>query len=397
MRRHWCLSRTDPVWIRILFIVFAFFFGIGFFVYIALWIALPAAHSDSQKKELYGSDYYAKAGGNASQPPYASTSKVGNAFNEVFMAIGKVLFIIVRIFMIIFGVFFVITGFLALLTWVMVFIFKFPGAFSTDAIGINVSYLPDFLNYIVTPSMVPWITVLFSLVVILPLLALIYGGVKMIFWFRARDGVFLLTGLVLWVLSCAALAIVFFNEGFSFAESARSTTQDYFKSTPDTLYIVSDRRIKTLKYDKEVFAPESSDFNNIYISDEKKEIYERASLSIRTNEDNSSRVDIIKRSSGRSRMDAINKSEKLQYNFKISGDTLYIDEYFTIPSDRKWSFDNVRVNVYLPKSTIVYLDKTSQYIYYYHDVQFDNDSKKGFFKLTEDGLEFIDSGRNEEN
>jgi phage shock protein PspC (stress-responsive transcriptional regulator) len=388
---------TDPVWIRILFIVFTFFFGIGFFVYVALWIALPSARSDSQKKELYGSDYYAKSGGNVSQPPYATTSKVGHAVNEVFLAIGKVLFIIVRIFMIIFGVLFVITGFLALLAWVMVFIFKFPGAFSTDAIGINVSYLPDFLNYIVTPSIVPWITVLFSLVVILPLLALIYGGVKMIFWFKARDGVFLLSGLVLWVLSCAALAIVLFNEGFSFAESARSTTQDYFKAAPDTLYIVTQGRIKTLKYDKEVFTPESSDFDNIYISDQKKEIYERATLSISSGEHNSSRVDIIKRSSGRSRMDAIEKSEKLKYNFKISGDTLYIDEYFTIPSERKWSFDNVRVDVYIPEGTIVYMDRTAQYIHYYHDVHFYNDGKKGFFKLTEDGLEYFDPDSKEEN
>ena len=41
------------VWVRILFILFACFFGIGFFVYVALWIALPMAYSDAQKRAMY--------------------------------------------------------------------------------------------------------------------------------------------------------------------------------------------------------------------------------------------------------------------------------------------------------------------------------------------------------
>ena len=49
---------TDPVLFRILFVVFAAFFGVGFFIYLALWIALPAARTESQKREMYGSDYY---------------------------------------------------------------------------------------------------------------------------------------------------------------------------------------------------------------------------------------------------------------------------------------------------------------------------------------------------
>ena len=40
---------TDPVLFRILFIISAMF-GIGLFVYVALWIALPVARTDSQKK-----------------------------------------------------------------------------------------------------------------------------------------------------------------------------------------------------------------------------------------------------------------------------------------------------------------------------------------------------------
>jgi len=43
------------------------------------------------------------------------------------------------------------------------------------------------------------------------MLALIYWGVKMIFWFKARDGVVNLAGLVVWVITIAALAIIGFQ------------------------------------------------------------------------------------------------------------------------------------------------------------------------------------------
>ena len=100
----------------------------------------------------------------------------------------------------------------------MVTLFHYPGAFSTNAVGVSISYLPDFMNYIISPNLVPWVKAMIALVVVIPLLALIYAGVRMIFWFRARDGYIWLAALVLWVMSAAALSIMLFNEGIGFAE-----------------------------------------------------------------------------------------------------------------------------------------------------------------------------------
>ena len=159
---------------------------------------------------------------------FTTAARAGNAVNEVFRAMGKVLYIIVRVFLIILGVSLVLAGFLALLSFIMVFIFKFPGAFSTNAAGIHLSYIPDFLNYLVTQHLVPWIKALIILTVTLPLLAIIYGGIRLIFWFRARDGFLWLAFLIVWVLSTAALSIIMFNEGISFVETAETTSRNYF-------------------------------------------------------------------------------------------------------------------------------------------------------------------------
>lgn len=398
----------EAVWVRLLFIIFTCFFLIGLFVYVALWIALPLADSDARKREMYGSDGYltasqkrnsgfALASGGQERTAGPATSGVGNAFNEVFRAIGKVFFIIMRIFLIIIGISFVIGGFITLVSFVMVFFFKYPGYFSTHSFGVNLFYLPDFLNYIVNPAIAPWILVLSFIVILMPLLALIYWGVKMIFWFKSRDGIVSLIALIIWVISVAALSLLLFNEGISYAETSKSITEEIIEKTPADLYIVAGNKVADLKYDKEISFDEED--YNVYFIDGNKGLFISSRLNINNSEDNSLRVNVRKRSAGRSRSDADKKAGGLLYNHRISGDTVYIDEYFSIPAGTRWSFDEVRVSLYIPEGTEVHFDKTTETMFrrhYYDNNDWNSESddreyvrsgKGGYsWVMTEDGL-----------
>ena len=361
---------TEPVLFRILFVLFTLFFGVGFFVYIALWIALPSANTDSRRRELCGEAYQSTHSQDNQQNGYSATSAslyktrndknstVGNAFNEVFKAIWRVCYIIIRIMLTIAGIAFVLTGFLTILCFVMVFVFKYPGIYSADVFDMHLIYFPDFLSYIVNPTIVPWIIALTLIAVILPLLALIYLGVKMIFWFKARDGVFSLIGFVLWILTLTALAVILFNEGISFTETARYSTRKVFSHPYDTLYIKTANKISELKFDKEL----SLDNENyaVFISDEKKELYIRPYLNINSVNDEIAKVEVRKRSSGRSEIVAAKKAEELIYDFHINGDTLFLDEYFTIPSGHKWAADNIGIYLSVRKGTILKFDSGSE-------------------------------------
>ncbi len=382
---------TDPVWFRLIFIIFTPVFLIGLFVYLALWIALPSANSDSQKREMYGSNFYrsgANIQGKTSEYPYSS--KVGSAFNQVFRAIGKVLFIIVRIFLIIIGVTSVLAGFTTLFSFIIIFVFKYPGSFSIDAGEFNLAYLPDFLNYIVTPAMVPLMTALIVLIVAIPLLAMVYGGIRLIFWFKVRDGYIWLIGLIVWVLCVASLAIISFNEGVSYAERGKTTSLEYFGPTPDTLYIMTGKKISDMHADKEISVTDN--YYRIYIDDENDLVYIRSRLDINPADNNSIRIEIERESSGTSRLDAESNASRLNYDFKIAGDTLYFDEFFMIPPDSKWSFDEVEVNVFIPEGTIVSMDKTTEKMCHsYYDYDYVKDPKNRFWIMTEDGLDYIES------
>lgn len=393
---------TDPILFRILFVISALFF-VGLFVYLVLWIALPVANSESRKRELAGNAYYStgskirktgdRTGGASSfNAGDNHSSRINNAFSEIINALGKFFYIMLRIFLIITGVIFTLTGFLTILSFIMVFIFKYPGAFSTDEFDVSLIYFPDFLNYIVSPATAPWIIALTIIALILPMLALIYWGVKMIFWFKARDGVLSLVCLVLWVLSISALAIILFNEGISFAETSKSSTEQILAQPPDTLYIISDHKLSDRNIDKELSIKEEG--YSVFINEEDKELYIRPYLNINNSNGDDARIEVRKRSSGRSELDAFRKTESILYNCSISGDTLLLDEYFTITAERKWAADNVGINVYVPEGTIIKLDREVGNLF--HDRYFnryDNNfgtsrwtSGSRTFVLTEDGL-----------
>jgi len=214
----------------------------------------------------------------------------------------------------------------------------------------------------------------------------------MIFWFRARDGFILLGGFVLWVLSAAALSIILFNEGISYVETARSVTRDYFKITPDTLYIVSGARLSDIKYDNEIAIPDEE--YEIFISDEKKELYLRTFINIHQSEENSVSLEIYKRSAGRNRNDALQKAEELIYNYRISGDSLIIDEFSRIPPGRKWSFDEVWLSVYAPEGTVIIMDRTTESLYHSIDENYYiSDPRNRLWLMTEEGLDRIEHRR----
>jgi phage shock protein PspC (stress-responsive transcriptional regulator) len=395
---------TDPVLFRILFVIFSLSFGIGFFLYIALWIALPPANTDNRKREMYGKSYQSAmsfikhtdgtntAESSAYNKGYYNTSKLGSALNEIFRAVGRVLYIVLRIILILFGISFVLIGSLVILTFVMLLVFKYPFSISSGGLDMNLIYFSDFMKYIINPALVPWIVALSLLILVIPMIALIYWGVKMIFWFRAKDAIFSLVGFVLWIMLISILAVIIFNEGISFAETATSSTQKIFPHTPGILYIKAGNKVSDLKFEKELTFGEEG--YNILMNDDRKELYIRPYLKVYNSENAGSKVELRKRSSGRNEIDAMKKTEDLTYNFSLNGDTLFLDEYFTIPSGRKWSADNIGVNIYVPEGTVFNLDKASRKLlhshfwkdYYESGDYIRQDSDNRLWKLTEDGL-----------
>jgi len=184
----------------------------------------------------------------------------------------------------------------------------------------------------------------------------------MIFWFRAKDGIISLAAFVLWIMSITALAIIIFNEGISFAESARTSTQTILPNPPDTLYVISDHKADDLKFNTK-FALPDNDYT-VFLVDSTDKIYISPRLQLNISEDNTAKVEIQKRSSGSTSMEASRKAESLRYNYRIKNDTLYLDEYFTLSEGSKWTADEIRIKLFIPEKTILYFDSSAEQLFH---------------------------------
>jgi phage shock protein PspC (stress-responsive transcriptional regulator) len=390
---------SDPVWIRVAFILTSLFFGIGFFVYLALWIAVPSARSEYQKRELHGENYHRR---NSAGINTNISGGPGGAINEIFGAIGKFFYIVFRIIMILFGILFLAFGLSALLAVFLVYFFKNPEFISMGSLNSNLFFMHDFLNFIVDPSISMWIIVLSFIAFILPLCAIIYWGIKMIFWFRVRDGIPSLVFFVTWVASLTALTVILVNTGVSFSKYGESTSQEILQNKRDTLFIITDRKVKDLHTRKEFKLPENE--YSMFISDPDSRLCIRPRLRLYITADKASKIEISKGSMAISRIDAVNKAESLKYDYRFTRDTLYLDEYFTLPEGRKWAADKTVIRLYIPEKTVIYFDNECENLFpdrvsiirinkdMEYETDFTNNTRPwelggNFWIIREDGLE----------
>lgn len=48
---------ADPVLIRIIFILFTILFASGILIYLVMWMIMPEARTEAQKREMYGEKF----------------------------------------------------------------------------------------------------------------------------------------------------------------------------------------------------------------------------------------------------------------------------------------------------------------------------------------------------
>lgn len=342
----------EAVWIRLVFVLFTLVYFSGAIVYLVLWIALPGISSATSPSErrTAGASYNRSAG--VINGAGERGAAVGNAFNEIFSAFGKVFIIIFRIVIAIIGVGFILAGFSVIFSFVLVTFFQ-STAFTPWFMSDSIFYLPDFFAFLVSPPMTVWLTILTSIVIILPLLALIYWGIRMIFQFRARDLALNLSMLIIWVVSCTSLAILLFTQGISFSDSGRSISETPLP-VADTLHVRLDNKVSSLDYDRDFHFP-MEDYD-LYFDEDKKIIYGSPELYIYHTNDKPI-IKVTKYSNSRSRSDARRKAEDINYNFTIRDKAILLDEYFSLPERERWSGSFVKVRLYIPNGYTIYFDE----------------------------------------
>ena len=386
----------DAIWVRLFFVI-ALFVGFGFLLYIILWIVMPEAKTASDKLQMKGDpvnidnisktfkDEAGKVSDNLKNNGAQYGKKAESAFEaffsfllQVFKGIFKVLGKVIGVVFLIIGTFWLV-GLLGMLVGSeTVFSITSDGIFSFEA--------SEFFNLIFISENQFHMAVVGAILVIgIPLIMLIYAGVKLLFKVKTHTGVGI--GLfVIWVIGVFMCAMVGIRMGTELTHDETISTTEVIGEEVEDFYISANTEENPgegILEDK--YSVISLDEDSIYMNDVRLYIYKSKTDSME--------LKMVKSSSGKSRKDATNNAKMISYTYSINDSSIFLGNYLATIKENKIRGQQVRVKLYLPVGKSIYLDKSLKRII--HNVDnvtdtWDNDMLEQKWVMLANGLTCLD-------
>ena len=391
----------DPVWLRLVF-AFAFFLGFGFILYLILWIALPEAKTTAEQLEMHGesvtvqnigrkveesidgiSDRLQKAGDKLNDLDtdyYADRAKSGA--NQVlavikgfFQAFGKIIGV-AFIFMAISGLIVLLYG----LTSADGFI-----TIADDSVHV-MSYNDAAEMVFQSNSMIDLAFFGILIAAGIPILALMYAGINLIFNIKAGTKAVGISLAIIWIAGVVTCGFVGVDTGRQFVDEADVYENlALTESIGDTLYIdikedlYFDNHFKG--HHMESFELVLLENDSIRRGDPYVDVIEGTSDSIE--------VELKRTSHGPSQKQAITYAKNINYEWEQKGNRLWLAPYYSSPVSDKLRAQHVKVKVKLPVGKTIYLGAlTDRVIYDVRNYTDTHDSRMPghFWTMTRQGL-----------
>ncbi|MRI00069.1 PspC domain-containing protein [Kriegella sp. EG-1] len=346
----------DPLWIRLLWIILTIGSTGGFIlIYGLLWILIPEATTTSQKLDMRGEainisniERKVKEGFDdvADKVKNADYSKVKSSGKTFFDTVGDIIMFLFKIF----GKF---IGIILILTGAAVIIGMFIGMLTVGTLDwIHVPGLENVLDNITGTSVWVWSLLLFFAIGI-PFFFLLYLGLKILVNnLKSIGSIAKFSLLGLWIISIISLFVMGVKEAAAHAYSGGITTEKelFLEQTSDTLYIELVRtdlweNRSNVRMDDMVMTYDD-DGEAILLSDDVR-------FRLRKSNDTIIRIEVKREANGPSVMEARSVAEKINYEFKVIGNGIILNDYLTTNSESKFKGQEVRVNLFIPVGTIL--------------------------------------------
>ncbi|MBN1990741.1 MAG: PspC domain-containing protein [Bacteroidales bacterium] len=362
---------TDPIIFRVLFFILLFAHGIGLLIYLVLWFAVTKAVTPKQKMEMKGEpitlssieknikEEYDEISENIKKIDTAGVSqKAVGMLETILRGLGRVFIIVLKFFVATLGIILIAGAVIILLS--MISALFFGGlAFSTIVPELGGFSLIEFFASVFDISSSSWVLVPLTLIVAIPLLTIMYLGVRMIFRFRANDGISGITAAVAWVLSVVAVAVFLFFQAKSFTirESNREAiTLIPSKSKQQPLIIKAVGTIDTISSSTD----ETLHFKEyaIKISDGRTLIMGKPRLTISQTSEQYPSLILERRSRGGTHSLAHENANKIEYRYALTDSLLTLNPYFALTQGEKWRAQELFIELKIPIGTKIFLDKS---------------------------------------
>jgi phage shock protein PspC (stress-responsive transcriptional regulator) len=399
----------DPVWFRIGFSILLFLFMAGFFLYVLLLILIPKAETTAEKLEMRGEPVdinnisrtikeefegfkkkvetfgkETKRRGSKWQDEYGKWNKKNPAtgidgfFRYVFRFISRLF----AFGLILFG----IVLLLGIITSSFAWRDFAPGIISNTIYDL----FPDNFHFDLAVTA-------FILIVGIPIVMMIYKGIRILIGKKTSDKYVGLSALTIWVVGIvmALFSTRIIIKGFSNEQTVEQNVQ-LVNLKQDTIYL-------NVKIDREM---ENEDYYShlnqkfgyakrwkmiSYNGDALKLGYPH--LRIIPSETDSVSIVIYKTASGATNEQAMKRANAIGYHVVQKDSLITFDSYFTLGPEQFWRCQDVVVELRIPKNKVIYIhgylrDLLSEAINTTNTIPEKMVDRR--WKMTDKGLECID-------
>ena len=407
----------DPIWLRAAFALSFFLFGSGLLLYIILCIIIPKAKTTAEKLEMRGEKVDVNNIGKAVNDEFEDFKKrmkdfgndMGSKENKdrlrssaekFFDFLGDVFHNIFRIIGEIFIVFFV---FLAIVLMVAL-LATFFGRGTISVFGVHSFSLYEFRNAFL-PSDMPVELIVITLILLIgvPLLSIIYKGIKHLFGIKEKNKIVKYTANGLWLGGVALLLYIGYQVIGDFSEQGSFTqTIEIKQPTSNVLYL----DLKPLADDMDIAYRHKTKISfgdwSIISKDDNKFKLAYPQLDIVASPTDSFQLEVIKSANGFDKKDAGNRARDISYNITQTDSTIWFNSFYDISNTEKLRAQDVQIILKVPTNKVIYLsDRMEKIIFDIKNIHKVEDSqmtgrrwimtKKGLDCMDCQGLEYDDS------
>lgn len=403
----------DPLWIRGAFAVSFFVFGTGFLLYLILWIIIPVAKTTAEKLEMRGEKVDVNNIGKAVNDEFEDFKKrmqdfgnevsskdnkdrikssarkatefAGDVFHNMIKVVGK----IVAILLIFIGV--------ALMVGLLATIFGSGTISVFNSPYSNIHFSLYEFGAAVLPADLPIELVVLGLILFLgvPLLSIIYGGIRHLFGIHQKNKIVKYTGNILWLIGLGLMIYIGILIGNDFNEEAINKQQvELVQPVGNTLYLdvqpnPDDEIDYTFNHHRRI---NFGDWTMLS-KDEKKYKIGYPIMNITASENNNFELSVIKTANGYNKKEASNRAKNIDYNVVQKDSSLVFDGFFDIHTEDKLRAQEVKMILKVPVGKIIYLSKRMEKIIFDIDNvndALDSEMIERRWIMTKRGLECLD-------
>jgi len=364
--------KGDPVWFRLGFVVILIT-GIGVLLYPILWLVTPAARTTAEKLEMRGQRVTVDTieasirnefhdirnnmndlgeQGDSFQPIIDRALSIGGSildfFWKAFLLIVKILRIFIGLVLIILGISLVVTVLVGL----------FGPDFTYFGGGDEFLYFsaPSFFKMIYGTGGAYFLALLTAMVLtIVPIIALIWGGIRLISKYKPKNEILGLPMLYVWLASAIIGILLASMAGLNFSESAIvKLSQKNLNTQNKTLVIAKGHQHSPCAEGENILL--ANDDQRICIND-KDLVISPPSIRMLVSKDSLVHISLMARSQGKSVLQAKKIAQSINYSFAANDTTIFLNDFFTLPNEYKWRDQTLTIQIALPEGQKVITKK----------------------------------------